>query len=52
MAAKKTFSPTRNEELHRAMVGLRQSSAASRHTPKPRKGTRSTQKQRAMRDWN
>lgn len=52
MAAKKTFSPVRNEELHRAMVGLRQSSAASRHTPKSRKGTRSNQKQKAIRDWS
>lgn len=44
------FSPTANPDYARAMAGLRGSSAASRHTPKPRKGTRRTQQLAAIRD--
>lgn len=47
----KGFRPVANQEMHRAMVGLRASSASSPHTPKPRKGTRSAQKRQAMRDF-
>ena len=47
----KKFTPVRNEEMHRAMVELRRSSAAQRHTVKSRKGTRAVCKQRAMREW-
>ena len=38
----------RNEALHAAMVELRRSSAAQRHTPKPRKGTRTAQRKSAI----
>ncbi|GAA4767537.1 hypothetical protein [Citricoccus nitrophenolicus] len=41
----------RNEDYYRAMVEVRRSSAASKHTPKPRKGTRTAQQSRALRDW-
>ena len=39
-----------NIERWRAMQGLRSSSAAQRHTPKHRKGTRAANKARAIRD--
>lgn len=54
MAAKKTseYRPARNEECYRAMLGRRSSSAASPQTLKARKGTRTAQKQNAIRDWN
>lgn len=47
----KGFRPMDNPEMHQAMVGLRRSSAASPHTPKPRKGTRSAHKRQAMKDF-
>lgn len=50
-STKKKHVPVRNEEQYRAMFARRLSSAADRHTPKPRKGTRTAQKQRALRDW-
>ena len=40
-----------NPELGQAMLGLRLSSAASPHTPKPRKGTRGANERRAIRDF-
>ncbi|MBC9706539.1 MAG: hypothetical protein H9W81_16540 [Enterococcus sp.] len=53
MANKKgQYRPTRNEESYRAMFGRRISNAATPHVPKPQKGTRSAQKQKAIRDWN
>lgn len=44
------FEPVANPGLALAMQGLRRSSAASPHTPKPRKGTRSARKERAIDD--
>lgn len=44
-----THRPPANPELARAMADLRRSSAASPHTPKPRKGTRSARKRAAIR---
>ena len=53
MAAKKNqHRPVRNEDCYRAMLGFRSSNAATPQVPKPRKGTRSAQKQKAIRDWN
>lgn len=43
MSAKKKqpkFQPTANPDMAAAMRGLRSSSAAQPHTPKPHKGTR------------
>ncbi|MGW9550592.1 hypothetical protein ACWG8W_06005 [Citricoccus zhacaiensis] len=48
---KQVHRSVRNEDYHRAMVEIRRSSAASKHVPKARKGTRTEQKHRAMRDW-
>lgn len=39
-----------NPELAAAMRELRRSSAAQRHTPKPRKGSRQDRLKRAIRD--
>lgn len=39
---------TCSDERLRARLELRRSSAASRHTPKPRKGTRADRKRRAI----
>lgn len=39
-----------NPERAAAMHGLRSSSAAQPHTPKPRKGTRGVRLQRAIKD--
>lgn len=51
MAKKKPkHDPVRNEELYRAMQEIRRSSAAQRHTPKARKGTRLANKGKAIRD--
>ncbi|WP_181273615.1 hypothetical protein [Brevibacterium oceani] len=44
------FRGVPNPDLARAMVELRKSSAAQRHTPKPRKGTRRQREQQAIRD--
>ncbi|MCL6423669.1 hypothetical protein Bequi_09765 [Brachybacterium sp. JHP9] len=44
------FTPTSNPELASAMRELRRSSAASRHTPLPRKGSRQERKAQAIRD--
>ena len=41
-----------NLDRWKAHHGLRSSSAASPHTPKPRKGTRSSQRRRAIRDFD
>lgn len=41
-----------NPERARAMMGLRSSSAAQPHTPKPRKGTRGNRQRHAIRDWD
>lgn len=51
-ATKNQYRPVRNEELYRAMQGKRSSNAATPMVPKPRKGTRTAQKQKAIRDWN
>ena len=40
-----------NPDLHRAMHGLRSSSAAQPHTPTPRKGTRRANKTAAIREF-
>ena len=44
------FQPSANPEMARAMQELRRSNAASRHTPRPRKGTRSERERQALRD--
>lgn len=44
------FSPSANPEIAQAMAQLRRSSAAQRHTPKPRKGTRAAKQRQAVRD--
>lgn len=44
------FRPAANPELAAWMHQLRSSSAAVRHTPKPRKGSRSRRKRQAIRD--
>lgn len=49
---KSKLRPARNEDRYRAMLGLRSSSAATPQTLKARKGTRTAQKQKAIRDWN
>ena len=41
---------TENRAYMLAMQGLRRSNAAQRHTPKPRKGTRSARKGTAIRE--
>lgn len=48
--AKKKHTPVRNEPLYRAMMEMRRSSAASKHTPRPLKGSRGANKQKAIRD--
>ena len=49
----KNFKPTRNEELHRAMMELRRSSAASAHDSRPkRERTRLDSKRAAVKDWD
>ena len=40
-----------NRDYMYAMQDLRRSSAASRHTPKHRKGTRAARKRQALREW-
>lgn len=47
----KGFQPVRNEAMHAAMVELRRSSAAQRHTLRKFKGTRADRNRMAMRDW-
>lgn len=44
------FQGTSNPELAHWMNQLRGSSAAQRHTPKPRKGTRRERERQAIRD--
>lgn len=46
------FRATSNPELAQWMAQLRQSSAASRHLPKPRKGSRAERERQAIRDQN
>jgi len=46
----KGFAPTANPEMARAMAELRRSSAASRHVPAPRKGTRTAKARMAIAD--
>lgn len=41
-----------NRPMYEAMVGLRSSSAASPHTPKPKKGTRGNRKREAILDFD
>ena len=43
-----TAHSTCSDERLRARLELRRSNAAVRHTPKPRKGTRSSQRRRAI----
>ena len=51
MAKPKPPTPTwANPERAAAMAGLRGSNAAQPHVPKPRKGTRAVQLQRAVND--
>lgn len=51
MAKPKPTKPTwANPERAAAMNGLRSSNAAQPHIPKPRKGTRGVQLQRAIND--
>lgn len=45
-----SFARTANPELAAAMRELRRSSAASRHVPVPRKGTRRARREQAIRD--
>lgn len=45
------FSPIANPEMHQAMMELRRSSAAQRHTLARHKGTRSAQARKALSDW-
>lgn len=45
------FRPVQNEELYRAMTELRRSSAASRHTLKAYKGSRTANKRAAIKDY-
>lgn len=52
MAKQTKYRHQGNIELARAMHGLRSSSAAQRHTPKPRKGTRSARERAAIRDYS
>lgn len=42
---------TENPEMAHAMMGFRSSSAASPHTPKPRKGTRGMRSRSAIREY-
>lgn len=44
------FRPTSNPEQARWMHELGRSSAANRHTPRPRKGTRRQRERQAIRD--
>lgn len=44
----KGFAPASNLERHKAMHGLRSSSAAQPHTARPRRGTRAHQRRRAI----
>jgi hypothetical protein len=46
----KGFAPSANPDMARAMAELRRSSAASRHVPAPRKGTRTAKQQIAIRE--
>lgn len=46
----KTTHRTANPDLAQAMAQLRRSSAASPHTPRPRKGTRGAQRRRDIND--
>lgn len=50
--SKRDTNPHRraNPEYAKAMHGLRSSSAAQRHTPRPRKGTRNQKQNQAIRD--
>lgn len=45
-----SFRPTSNPEQARWMRELGKSSAANRHTPRPRKGTRRQRQRQAIRD--
>lgn len=47
---KKKITATANPGYAKAMHGLRSSSAAQRHTPKPRKGARTQRRRDAIRD--
>lgn len=47
----KKHEPVRNENMYRAMVEIRRSSAASSHIVKSRKGTRLANKKLAIRDY-
>lgn len=49
MPKKKSYT-TANPAYAKAMHGLRSSSAAQRHTPKPRKGARTQRRRDAIRD--
>lgn len=44
------FVPNANPEQAQWMHQLRSSNAASRHTPRPRKGTRAQRERQAIRD--
>lgn len=44
------FRPVANPDLARAMQELRRSNAATRHVPRPRKGTRAQRERQALRD--
>ena len=50
MSRKNTAHRTANPEFARAMHALGSSSATQPHTPTPRKGTRTAQNRRAIRD--
>lgn len=49
-ATQEGFQPVANPELAHWMRELGKSSAASRHTPKPRRGTRAERERQAIRD--
>lgn len=46
------FRPVGNPELAKAMAELGRSNAAQRHTPKPYKGTRTSSKKAAIKDYS
>lgn len=50
MSKKNRRYTTANPAYAAAMRGLRGSSAAQRHTPRPRKGTRAQKQRQALRD--
>lgn len=51
MAKQQKHRNMANPEYIKAMMGLRRSSAAQRHTPKHRKGTRAARKKAALREF-